>query len=100
MNEHTENTAHVDVGYVAQLARLRLTKEETSQFQEQLDHILAYVGKLDELDVDGVEPMAHAIDMTNVFRDDEPGPCMEREDLLKNAPRHANEQILVPRILE
>jgi len=100
MSTPSDQTEHIDVAYVAQLARLRLNDEETQQFQGQLDDILKYVSQLDDLNVEGVEPMAHAVDMSNVFREDVAGECMNRDDFLNNAPRHANEQVLVPRILE
>ena len=61
----------LDVAYVARLARLRLTTEETALFQEQLGHVLEHVTKLREVDVSGVEAAAHAVPIFNVFRDDE-----------------------------
>lgn len=95
-----DSTEHIDVGYVAQLARLNLSEQEVTAFQGQLDQILSYVHKLDELDTEGVEPTAHAVSLENVFRKDEAHECIDREKFMRNAPAQYNHQILVPRIIE
>lgn len=89
-----------DVRKVARLARLRLTAEEESQFAGQLGQILDYVALLNELPTDGVEPMAHAADVTNVFRPDSLQPSLPRERALQNAPQSDGRCFLVPQILE
>jgi aspartyl-tRNA(Asn)/glutamyl-tRNA(Gln) amidotransferase subunit C len=90
----------MDVSYVAHLARLHLTDEETRLFQGQLDQILSYVRELNAVDVEGVEPMAHTIPMENVFRADEPRPSLSHDEALANAPEKRHDQFSVPRILE
>ena len=89
-----------DVLNVARLARLHLTDEEAERMREQLDAILAYVDKLRELDVDGVEPTAHAVPLVNVMRDDGLVPSLPQEAALHNAPDRAGEFFRVPRIIE
>ena len=89
-----------EVQHVARLARLHLTDEEAERMREQLDAILAYIDKLRELDVEGVEPTAHAVPLVNVMRDDALAPCLPQEQALANAPDRANEFFRVPRIIE
>src|SRR5437016_2978642 len=89
-----------DVEHVARLARLALSGEEKARMREQLDRILAYIAKLNELDTEGVEPTSHAIRMVNVMRDDEVQPCFPPEAMLANAPERAGELFRVPRIIE
>lgn len=85
---------------VAGLARLQLTDTEIEMFSQQLGGILDYVVMLDELDTSGVEPMVHAIELTNVLRDDVLVPSLPRADGLKNAPKQDGHYFLVPAILE
>jgi aspartyl-tRNA(Asn)/glutamyl-tRNA(Gln) amidotransferase subunit C len=75
-----------DVLHVAALARLELTEDEIARLEVQLSDILAAVGKVSELDLSGVPPTSHPLDLLNVLADDEPAPCLSREDALKNAP--------------
>ena len=75
-----------EVLHVAKLARLALTDEEVEKFREQLSAILEAVGKVSELDLAGVPPTSHPLDLVNVLVDDEPAPCLSREDALANAP--------------
>ena len=89
-----------DVKYVANLARIQLTREEERKFSEQLKHVLGYIEKLRELDVSNVEPTAHAIPLVNVARKDDVRPSMPHEDALRNAPSKANGLFLVPKIVE
>ncbi len=91
---------HIDVKYVAHLARLALTPEEEIKFGAQLGHVLTYIEKLKELNVDGVEPTAHAFPMVNVTRPDEIRPCLSNEEALRNAPAKANGLFMVPKIVE
>jgi aspartyl-tRNA(Asn)/glutamyl-tRNA(Gln) amidotransferase subunit C len=72
--------------HVAALAELGLSDDEVTRLQEQLSAILEAVGKISELDLAGVEPTSHPLDLVNVFADDEPGQCLSREDALANAP--------------
>lgn len=89
-----------DVEYVAGLAQLSLSGEEQTRLLVEMDEILAYMDKLNSLDTSGVEPMMHAMELTNVFREDEVGPSLSRDLALRGAPMHDNEYFLVPRILE
>jgi aspartyl-tRNA(Asn)/glutamyl-tRNA(Gln) amidotransferase subunit C len=90
----------IDVAYVATLARLNLSEEETRLFQKQLGDVLKYADKLNEVDVSHVEASAHAVPMFNVFREDEPGECFTAEEALSNAPRKANNLFIVPKVVE
>ncbi|AQQ09716.1 Glutamyl-tRNA(Gln) amidotransferase subunit C [Sedimentisphaera cyanobacteriorum] len=85
---------------VAALARLELTDEEVSRFATQLSDILAYIEKLGELDTEAVEPLAHSLPVKNVFRADEPGQTLDRDQALKNAPDSDGEHFCVPKVLE
>ena len=85
--KYSQSADKIDVRYVAHLARLHLSDEETVRFQGQLEQVLGYVKELSKLNVDGVEPTAHAMPVNNVFRKDEARPCMDREKALANAPK-------------
>ncbi len=89
-----------DVNYVAHLARIGLTAEEQEKFGAQLANILGYIEKLNELDVAGIEPTAHAVPLVNVFRTDEVRPSLSNEEALRNAPAKANGLFMVPKIVE
>lgn len=88
------------VRYVAHLSRLALTDEEVERFSEQLDEILGYVEKLNELDTSEVEPLLHALGASNVFREDRAGESIPRKEMLRNAPDTAEGCYKVPRIIE
>jgi aspartyl-tRNA(Asn)/glutamyl-tRNA(Gln) amidotransferase subunit C len=75
-----------EVGWVAHLARLDLTEEELDRLTPQLAAIVEYVDQLRQVNTEGVEPLAHALAVENVFRDDEPAPSLSVEDALSNAP--------------
>ena len=90
----------MDVSYVAQLARLNLSEQERERFQAQLGQVLSYVEQLKKLNVDGVEPTAHAVLQTNVFREDRVLPSLSIEEALSNAPGRVNDLILVPKVVE
>jgi aspartyl-tRNA(Asn)/glutamyl-tRNA(Gln) amidotransferase subunit C len=92
--------AQFDIKYVAHLARLTLTPEEERQFGAQLGDVIGYIEKLKELDVEGVEPMAHAVPMVNVTRDDAVRPSLPHGEALQNAPAEANGLFRVPKIVE
>ncbi len=74
------------VQHVARLARLELSDEELERMREQLSAILEAVGKVAELDLEGVEPTAHPLDLVNVLADDVPRASLPREEALANAP--------------
>ncbi len=92
--------AEIDVKYVAHLARIALTPDEEKNLAKQLGGILGYIEKLNELDVTGVEPTAHAVPLVNVTRPDEIRPSLSHEEALRNAPRQANGLFIVPKIVE
>jgi aspartyl-tRNA(Asn)/glutamyl-tRNA(Gln) amidotransferase subunit C len=94
------DTSDLDVAYVAKLARLNLTGEETRLFQKQLSDVLKYAAKLREVDVSHVEAAAHAIPVFNVFREDEPRDWFTAEQALSNAPRKANNLFIVTKVVE
>jgi aspartyl-tRNA(Asn)/glutamyl-tRNA(Gln) amidotransferase subunit C len=75
-----------EVLHVAKLARLALSEDEIERFRSQLSAILEAVGKVSELDLAGVPPTSHPLDLVNVVAEDEPAPCLAREDALANAP--------------
>jgi aspartyl-tRNA(Asn)/glutamyl-tRNA(Gln) amidotransferase subunit C len=75
-----------DVVHVARLAQLELAEDEIERFREQLSAILEAVGKVAELDLEGVEPTAHPLELVNVFGEDEPRPSLARDVALENAP--------------
>lgn len=89
-----------DVQHVANLARLALTDEEKATFTSQLNAILKYADKLNELNTDGVEPTSHVLPLANVMRADEVRPSLPIEAVLRNAPDEEDGQIKVPAVLE
>jgi aspartyl-tRNA(Asn)/glutamyl-tRNA(Gln) amidotransferase subunit C len=88
-----------EVLHVATLARLSLEPAEIDLFTRQLNDILTYVEKLQELDTIGVPPLAHVVPVFNVFRDDAVRPCLDRDAALENAPAKEAGAFLVPRII-
>jgi aspartyl-tRNA(Asn)/glutamyl-tRNA(Gln) amidotransferase subunit C len=82
--------------HVAQLAHLDLTEEEIARFGEQLSAILEAVSKVSELDLAGVPPTSHPLDLVNVWRDDEPRPSLPLEDVFANAPDREDGFFRVP----
>ncbi len=88
-----------DVEKVALLARLRLSEAELDTLTDELAQIIAYVDHLAEVDTDGVEPMAHAVEVSNVFSTDEVQPSLSREQALANAPSRNERGYLVPAVL-
>ena len=96
----SETHEGMDVGYVAKLACIELTDEETKLFQGQLDQVLHYVEQLNELDVSNVEPTAHAIPVFNVLRKDEIGTSLNHADVIANAPSATDGEIRVPKIID
>ena len=88
-----------EVEHVAELARLEVNGEEKQQLTEQMNRILMYMEKLNELDTEGVTPTSHAIDLYNAFREDVVQESMKRTDTLKNAPEANESEFIVPRVL-
>ncbi|MGH9822357.1 MAG: Asp-tRNA(Asn)/Glu-tRNA(Gln) amidotransferase subunit GatC [Blastocatellia bacterium] len=92
-----------DVEKIAELARMELTEEETRAFTNQLDAILSYIEKLNELDTSGVEPMSHSVtaaaDTQYAMRDDEVRPSLGQKAALENAPDAGNGCFKVPLVI-
>jgi aspartyl-tRNA(Asn)/glutamyl-tRNA(Gln) amidotransferase subunit C len=82
--------------HVARLARLRLTDEEVTRMSSELSTILDHIEKISELDLDGVEPTSHVVEVENVLRPDEPRPSWPRERVLDLAPDTADGGFRVP----
>jgi aspartyl-tRNA(Asn)/glutamyl-tRNA(Gln) amidotransferase subunit C len=91
--------SRTDVEKVALLARLRLTDAELETMTDQLAQIVGYVDQLAEVDTENVEPMAHAIELANVFKEDRVAPSLPRDEALANAPHHDGRGYLVPAVL-
>ena len=87
------------VRHVAKLSRLRLSDAEVHHFAGQLSRVLEYMSRLNQLDVAGVEPMAHPIDVTNVLREDVEQPGLSVEAALANAPMQMTPFFQVPKVL-
>ena len=90
----------IDVNYVAHLARINLAPEEAAKLGAQLGQILEYVEKLKELDINDIEPTAHAAPLVNVTRPDEVRPSLGQDQALRNAPSQANGLFMAPKIVE
>ena len=89
-----------EIENVAVLARLELTEDEKDTLTGQMDAILAYVEKLNELDTSGIVPTSHAVPMENAFRDDLPTPSIGIENALGNAPDRVEGFFRVPKVIE
>jgi aspartyl-tRNA(Asn)/glutamyl-tRNA(Gln) amidotransferase subunit C len=89
-----------DVEYIAKLARLQLSENEIENYTGQMNNILAYMDKLNELDTENVEPLSHPVENINIFRDDKLKQTVSREDALKNAPDANEEFFKVPKIIK
>jgi len=91
----------MDIRKVAHLARIELTDTEAEEYQGQMDHILKYVEQLNAIDVEGIEPTAHAAPVFDVIREDKSdGPGLSQEAVLSNAPATAHDQIKMPKVIE
>jgi aspartyl-tRNA(Asn)/glutamyl-tRNA(Gln) amidotransferase subunit C len=82
--------------HVARLARLELSEDEVAKMAGELSHILEHVERISELELDGVPPTAHVVDVTNALRPDEPQPCLPRDVVLEQAPDVADGGFSVP----
>ncbi|HPS93756.1 MAG TPA: Asp-tRNA(Asn)/Glu-tRNA(Gln) amidotransferase subunit GatC, partial [Deltaproteobacteria bacterium] len=88
------------VVYVSMLARLKLEPHDLGSFRQELSTILEYMGMLEEVNTEGVEPTFHAHSLTNALRDDEVAPSQGRDDALFNAPKVIDGNIAVPKVIE
>ena len=94
------DAADLDVAYVAKLARLNLSPEETELFQRQLGDVLKYVRKLREVDLTKIDSTPGASTLHDVFRGDEPRDYFTVEEALGNAPRQRDGLFIVPKVIE
>jgi len=89
----------IDIEYVARLARLSLTESEKERFRKDLAEILAYVGKLNQIDTEAIQPTSHVLSVQNVFRDDKVLPSLPKDVVLANAPQKKDGLFKVPKII-
>ena len=94
----TSNLSIEDLRHVAKLARLGLDEDQLQRMVGELDTIIDSIGKISELDLDGVPPTTHALEVVNVFGDDEPHESLTPEQALRNAPDAENGPFRVPRM--
>lgn len=88
------------IEHVANLARLNLTEQEKESLTSEMEEVISYVDKLNELDTEGVKPMEHVIPMKNVLREDRAEKSMDREKILANAPSTDEGCFKVPKVVE
>lgn len=89
-----------EVEHVAQLARLRFDEAQLDMFMHQMNNILEYFDKLQDLDTGDIEPTSHAVVMNNIFRADEEEKLFNRNLMLENAPEKEKGCFKVPKIIE
>jgi aspartyl-tRNA(Asn)/glutamyl-tRNA(Gln) amidotransferase subunit C len=87
------------VKYVAKLARMQLDEAKIDDFTQQLDNILTYIEKLNQLNTENIVATSHVLALENVFRKDENIPCLENDAALSNAPEKENGHFKVPKII-
>ena len=85
---------------LASLSRLHFNEEEKKEIKSDLQKMISFVDKLNELNTDGVEPLLHMSDATNVFREDEIKGSISREEALKNAPETDGVFFKVPKVIK
>ncbi|MGD8780017.1 MAG: Asp-tRNA(Asn)/Glu-tRNA(Gln) amidotransferase subunit GatC [Ignavibacteria bacterium] len=88
-----------DVEHIAKLARLKFSEEELKEFTGDMNKILEYMEKLNELDTENIEPLSHPVEQVNVFREDKLKESVDREEALKNAPKSDEEFFKVPKVI-
>lgn len=93
------NITPEQVLHVAKLARLEIDPESVEKLARQVATILDYVDKLGQVDTEGVPPTAHAIDLTNAFREDEPHDHLAPDQALANAPATEDSSFVVPKVI-
>lgn len=88
------------IKYLESLARITLTEDEEKKVSGELQDILTYIDKLNELNTDGVEAMSHAFPLTNVLRADEVNPSMAPDEIVANAPESQDGAFVVPKTVD
>ena len=94
------STPQIDVAYIAKLARIDLTDEETALFSKDLDKVLAYITKLVSYDFTDIAPMKHPLPAMDVMRKDVPETSFTQEQALSNAPQQSQGQFRTPKVVE
>jgi aspartyl-tRNA(Asn)/glutamyl-tRNA(Gln) amidotransferase subunit C len=94
------NLSKDQASYIASLARLKLTEKEAEEFTSQLNDILQFAKQLEQLDTEEIEPMSHALAMTNILRDDVVEPSIDQEEALQNAPEKQEGMFKVPGVFQ
>jgi len=89
-----------DVKYIADLARLEFTEEETESLAEDMNQILGYMDQLNELDTEHVEPLRHVIELNQKLREDKEVEPLSHDDALKNAPDADSDYFRVPKVID
>ena len=89
-----------EVHHVALLTRIRLTEQEVELYRSQMDDILEHFQMLQELNTNQVPPTSHSLPLDTVMREDETKPCLDKEDVLSNAPRREGDYFRVKAVLE
>ncbi|MDR1173257.1 MAG: Asp-tRNA(Asn)/Glu-tRNA(Gln) amidotransferase subunit GatC [Puniceicoccales bacterium] len=97
-DENFDHSVHIE--NIAALARIYLTDQERQDLAKSLDEILEYFDKLKTVNVEGVEPSAHAYPLYDILRDDKVGTPFDTKTALQNAPRQRNNQVIVPKVVE
>jgi len=90
----------IDIEHVARLARLQLSDEEKERLRVQLGVILDHAARVQEVAAEDVPPTSYAVPRSNVFRPDEPEPCLSHEDAMAGAPEAESDRFKVPRVVE
>ncbi|MCS6965648.1 MAG: Asp-tRNA(Asn)/Glu-tRNA(Gln) amidotransferase subunit GatC [Candidatus Kapabacteria bacterium] len=85
---------------IAELARLRFSEEDLSTFAQQFERILHFIGTIETLELEEVEPLVQVIPTTSALREDIPQPSLPREEALRNAPKHNGVFFRVPKVIE
>ena|SRR4028119_2271140 len=88
------------VDEVAHLARLEFTDEAKTEIVSDMNRMLAFINKLNELDTEGIEPLIYMTDEVNVMREDEPKDTLSQKETLKNAPKKDSDYFKVPKVID
>ncbi len=94
-----ENTKEI-IDHISKLAHLEFSEDELKAITPQFSKILDYIDELSKIDLEGVEPMTHVLEVTNVMREDEVKESISVEDALKNAPKHNDIFFKVPKVFD
>lgn len=97
---HLSSLDEDTVSHLAELARITLSDKEKKEFAKQLSNIMEFFSQISELDTENVKPTYHVLELTNVFRDDEPGESLPQDVALQNAPQKEKGFFKAPRIIQ